>query len=281
MNVFEKIADVRAFRWKEATKSWLTWGLVPTMGALHEGHLALIQRARAENDRVGVSIFVNPKQFNRADDLNSYPRPLEHDLELLAKEKVDVVWTPSIDEVYPKDFQTSVSLGKITLPLEGAARPGHFTGVATVVSKLFNVFQPHRAYFGQKDAQQVSVIRQLVKDLAFNVEVIACPTVRESDGLAMSSRNLLLTPLERQAAPILYRALTEALSHWKENQSEAEHLRELIEHILQEEPLTRIDYVSIANPITLHELEGKFSQALVSMAVYIGSIRLIDNILLE
>ncbi len=275
MRVVTTIAKVRQIRWADST---LTWGLVPTMGALHEGHLALVRQALAENDRVGVSIFVNPIQFNRRDDLEKYPRPLERDLDMLRAEGVHVVWTPDEAEMYPAGFQTYVSVENVTQVLEGTSRPGHFRGVATVVAKLFNVFEPTRAYFGQKDAQQVAVIRQMVRDLAFNLEVIACPTLRESDGLAMSSRNVRLNRVEREAAPVLYRALLVAQNEWQAGRRDAEHLRATIREIIEGEPLAKIDYVSVAGPISLQELEGPAERALLSLAVFLGEVRLIDNV---
>ncbi len=277
MQVVKTIAEVRQIRWADAA---LTWGLVPTMGALHEGHLALVRQALAENDRVGVSIFVNPIQFNRRDDLEKYPRPLERDVDMLRAEGVHVVWTPDEAEMYPAGFQTLVSVENVTQVLEGASRPGHFRGVATVVAKLFNVFEPTRAYFGQKDAQQVAVIRQMVRDLAFNLEVIACPTLRESDGLAMSSRNVRLNRVEREASPVLYRALMAAQNEWQVGRRDAEHLRDTMRQIIESEPLAKIDYVSAADPISLQELEGPAERALLSLAVFLGEVRLIDNVVI-
>lgn len=278
MHVVKTIQEVREHRW---TDPRLTWGLIPTMGTLHAGHLSLVQRARQENDRVGVSIFVNPIQFNRRDDLEAYPRQLERDCEMLATEGVDLVWAPSEDEVYPPGYQTYINLEEITQPLEGASRPGHFRGVATVVAKLFNVFQPDRAYFGQKDAQQAAVIRQMVRDLAFNLEVIVCPIVREPDGLAMSSRNLRLRPDERNAAVVLSSALSAAKAEWDRGQRQGDHLRATMQTVIEAEPMARLDYVSAADPITLQEIQGEAKQALLSMAVFIGPVRLIDNIVLR
>ncbi len=276
MQVVKTVDAVRAARWEDP---WLTWGLVPTMGALHEGHLSLVRRARAENDRVAVSVFVNPTQFDRRDDLDAYPRDLVRDRALLEAEGVDLVWVPDEDEVYPPGFQTYVTVEEVTKPLEGAARPGHFRGVATVVAKLFNVFEPTRAYFGQKDAQQAAVIRQMVRDLAFNLDIVVCPIVREADGLALSSRNLRLTPEQRQAALVLSRALNAAKEAWRAGQRDAEHLRQTMHATIAAEPLARIDYVSAADPVTLRELDGDAERALLSMAVFIGDIRLIDNML--
>ena len=277
MFVAKTIEDVRAHRWADPG---LTWGLVPTMGALHEGHLSLVRRARAENDRVGVSIFVNPIQFDRRDDLDAYPRQLERDCALLGAEGVDLVWAPDETTVYPPGFQTYVSVEELTTVLEGAARPGHFRGVTTVVAKLFNVFQPTRAYFGQKDAQQAAVIRQMARDLAFNLDVVVCPIVREPDGLAMSSRNQLLKPGERPAALVLKRALDAAREAWAAGERRGERLRAIMRDVIAAEPLARLDYVSAADPVTLIEIDGEASAALLSMAVFVGQVRLIDNTLL-
>lgn len=277
MFVTKTIEDVRAHRWAEPG---LSWGLVPTMGTLHEGHLSLVRRARAENDRVGASIFVNPIQFDRRADLEAYPRQLERDCALLEAEGVDLVWAPDEATVYPPGFQTYVTVEEVTKVLEGAARPGHFRGVTTVVAKLFNVFQPTRAYFGQKDAQQAAVIRQMARDLAFNLEIVVCPIVREPDGLAMSSRNLLLKPEERPAALVLKRALDAARAAWESGERDGESLRAIMRAIIAAEPLARLDYVSAADPVTLAEIDGAASAALLSMAVFVGQVRLIDNTLL-
>jgi len=276
MQVVQTIDEVRAIRRADPLASW---GLVPTMGALHEGHLSLVRQARQENDRVAVSVFVNPKQFNNPDDLARYPRDLERDIALLEREGVDLVWAPTEAIMYPPDFQTTVTVAEVAKPLEGAYRPGHFQGVATVVAKLFNVVEPTRAYFGQKDAQQVVVIRQMVRDLGFNLEVRVCPTVREPDGLALSSRNALLNPAAREAATVLFRALSAAVEEWQDGWREAQHLREIMADIIEAERLARLEYVSVADPVTLAELEGDVERALLSMAVYIGDVRLIDNML--
>ncbi len=270
--------EVRAVRWAEPG---LAWGLVPTMGALHEGHLSLVRAARAANDRVGVSIFVNPTQFNNPEDLIKYPRNVEVDLALLREEGVDLVWLPRVEDVYPPGFQTTVSLAHVTQPLEGASRPGHFDGVATVVAKLFNVFQPMRAYFGQKDAQQVAMIQQMVRDLNFNLEIVVGPIVREVDGLAMSSRNVRLTPEQRAAAPVLYSALSSACAAWESGGRSPDDLRRVMTDALNAEPLARVDYISVADPVTLVELEDSAKRALLSMAVYFGEVRLIDNMVVE
>jgi pantoate--beta-alanine ligase len=247
------------------------------MGYLHEGHLSLVRRARQENERVSVSIFVNPTQFNNPDDLTTYPRDLDRDLSLLEKEGVDLVWTPSPDLVYPPGYQTYVEVEEVTNYLEGLARPDHFRGVTTVVSKLFNVFQPQRAYFGQKDAQQAAVIKRMVQDLNFNLEVLVCPIVREADGLAMSSRNANLSPVARAQASCLYRALSAANDAFAEGERNADKLRTLMLNIIQSADLARPDYISVAHPETLQELEMVEDHALLSMAVFVGGVRLIDN----
>ncbi|MCI0710564.1 MAG: pantoate--beta-alanine ligase [Chloroflexi bacterium] len=273
----ETIADLRAIRWQDPS---LTWGLVPTMGALHEGHIALVRQARRDNDRVAVSIFVNPTQFNDPADLEKYPRNLAQDIEMLRAENVDLAWSPPVNEMYPHGFQTSVIVKELTRPLEGEHRPGHFEGVATVVAKLFNAVQPTRAYFGQKDVQQVAVIKRMVRDLNFNLDVVVHPTVREADGLALSSRNSRLSPGERTAAAVLYRALSVAKSRFDSGETDAAALRQMMTDIINDEPLSRIDYVSVAHPDTLQEFTGDVEQALLSLAVYIGEIRLIDNMVI-
>lgn len=277
MQVVQTIAEVRAQRWANPTVSW---GLVPTMGSLHEGHLSLVRQARANNDRVAVSIFVNPIQFDRRDDLDAYPRQLAADCALLEAEGVDLVWSPTEADMYPDGFQTYVAVEQLTTGLEGAMRDGHFRGVTTVVAKLFNVCQPTRAYFGQKDAQQAAVIRQMARDLGFNLDVVVCPIVRESDGLAMSSRNALLSPDERAAATVLSRALQSAQQAWTNGERDAEHLRSTLLAVLQGEPLAKPEYISVADPITLQELNGEVSTGLCSMAVFVGTTRLIDNMIL-
>jgi pantoate--beta-alanine ligase len=257
-----------------------TFGLVPTMGALHRGHLSLVARARAESDHVGVSIFVNPTQFGPGEDLATYPRNPERDLELLEQAGADLVWIPSPETVYPPGFQTSVAVEQLSIPLEGKCRPGHFRGVATVVVKLLNVFTPDRAYFGQKDAQQVTVVWRIVEDLNFPTEIVVCPTVREPDGLAMSSRNTYLTPAERRAATVLYRALSAARARYEAGERDAEVLRTAMRALIVAEPLAHEDYVSAADPKALVELSQVQDRVLLSLAVTIGRTRLIDNLLL-
>jgi pantoate--beta-alanine ligase len=249
------------------------------MGYLHEGHLSLVRRAKTECASVGVSIFVNPAQFGPNEDLASYPVDLERDQALLEREAVDLVWIPTREQMYPEGFQTWVTVEELTRPLEGEHRPGHFRGVATVVAKLFNAVQPDRAYFGQKDAHQLAVVRRMAQDLDFGVEVVACPTMREADGLAMSSRNVGLSPEERRAAGVLYRALSAAQQAYAGGEREAEALRRSVTETLQAEPLARIQYVSVADPETLAELQGEVGRALLSMAVFLGKTRLIDNVI--
>ncbi len=254
-------------------------GFVPTMGYLHEGHLSLVRMARRENTSVVVSIFVNPTQFGPGEDLDRYPRDIPRDLALLEREGVDLVWTPTPEVMYGEDFQTWVTVEGLTQYLEGAYRPGHFRGVTTVVTKLFLAVQPQRAYFGQKDAQQARVIQQMVKDLNFPIVIVVGPTVREPDGLAMSSRNTYLNPEERQAATVLYRALRAARDAFEQGERDADALRQKMLAVLKKEPLARVQYVSCADPDTLEELHGPVERALLSMAVFIGNTRLIDNML--
>lgn len=255
-------------------------GLVPTMGYLHDGHASLAAQARAENASVITTIFVNPGQFDRADDLAAYPRDLERDLQLLAQLGVDLVFAPQAGEIYPDGFQTYVEVEQVSRPLEGAHRPGHFRSVATVVAKLFNLAQAQRAYFGQKDAQQVRVIQQMVADLNFPVEVVVCPIRREPDGLAMSSRNSYLTPEQRAAAPIIFRSLKAAGTAYQAGERAASALRQVMLDVLATEPLAQVEYVSVADADTLAELDEITGQALCSMAVRMGKARLIDNLLL-
>ena len=255
-------------------------GLVPTMGYLHQGHLALVRQARTENSSVVVSIFVNPTQFGPREDLSQYPRDFQRDLAILEKEKTDAVFAPSAAEMYLPRFGSWVDIEKITERLEGASRPGHFRGVATIVAKLFNIIQPTRAYFGQKDAQQLVVIQKMVSDLNMNLKIIAVPTVREPDGLAMSSRNTYLNPQERQAALVLFQTLNLAQTLWQQGETSAEKLRREMLTLIQKEPLAGIDYVSVADNETLDELETVKPSAIVSVAVKIGETRLIDNIVL-
>ena len=277
MKVIEKINDMRRLRQRLNEPV----GLVPTMGDLHEGHLALVRQARAENPSVVVSIFVNPTQFGLQEDYEKYPRDHVLDLSILRKEKTDIVFMPSVTEMYPAPFNSWVEMGKITERLEGASRPGHFRGVTTVVAKLFNIIQPTRAYFGQKDAQQAIVIKKMVTDLDMNLEIVTVPTVRESDGLAMSSRNIYLNSEQRQAAVVIYQALSLAQELWSQGEKDTERIRQKIIALIKKQPLANIDYVSIADNETLDELDTIRPPVLVSLAINIGKTRLIDNVVLE
>lgn len=258
-----------------------TIGFVPTMGALHQGHLSLVRAAREKSDAVVVSIFVNPAQFDRREDLNSYPRDLARDTALLSQEKVDYVFVPAVDEIYPSQFSTYVTVEALTDKLEGAARPGHFRGVTTVVAILLNIVRPDFAFFGQKDAQQAVVIKQMARDLAFDTEIIVRPIVREESGLAMSSRNQNLNEDEQRASTILRQALLGAQSAYEKGELDATRLKEIVRGAIEEEPLARIDYVSVNDAQSLEALEHIGGHpALLSLAVFIGKTRLIDNIVL-
>lgn len=274
MIVTGNIQQIRDIRWQDPT---LTWGLVPTMGFLHEGHLSLVRRALAENDRVMVTIYVNPTQFAPTEDLSSYPKDLERDLSLLKELGTDVVFTPDDTVMYPAGYQTYVDVQDVTKVLEGASRPTHFQGVATIVAKLFNIAQPTRAYFGQKDFQQTAVLKQMVSDLNYNLEMVICPTGREADGLAMSSRNKYLSPKQRQVAPLLHRALTAGVAALNAGERDAEKIRQLVMEIIAAEPLARLDYFSVADPYSLVELDEVGERVLLSTAVFFDSTRLIDN----
>ena len=256
-------------------------GLVPTMGWLHDGHRALMERARADDATTVVTIFVNPRQFDEAADYQRYPRNEARDLQACDEAGVDLVWAPPAEEVYPPGFDTLVRVGAVAGPLEGAARPGHFDGVATVVAILFALVGAEHAYFGQKDAQQVMVIRQMARDLALPTDVIACPTVREADGLALSSRNVHLSPAERAAAPVLHRALVTARDRWSAGERSAEALRGVMRDVLTTQALADVEYVSCADGVTLRELDRVDGEALLSTAVHFGATRLIDNEPLE
>jgi len=277
MKVIETIVGMRQAR-KELEEPV---GFVPTMGFLHDGHLALVKQAREENASVAVSIFVNPTQFGPKEDFKGYPRDTKRDLEML-EPITDIVFMPSGAEMYPENCDSWVEVGSITERLEGASRPGHFRGVSTIVAKLFNIVQPTRAYFGQKDAQQLLVIRKMVADLNMYLEVVACPTVREPDGLAMSSRNTYLNSQQRQAATVLYRALNLAEKRWAQGEKDAGEMRIEMTDLIKMEPLAKIDYISIADAVTLKETFHRIKPpVLVSLAVKIGKTRLIDNVILE
>jgi pantoate--beta-alanine ligase len=256
-------------------------GLVPTMGALHDGHLSLIRRCRAENDAVVMSLFVNPIQFNRTDDLDSYPRDLDRDARLAAEEGVDVLFAPPAEGIYPKVYRTYVTVEGLTDRWEGAARPGHFRGVATICTKLFTICRPHRAYFGQKDYQQSLVVRRLVADLNLGLDIVVVPTVREPDGLALSSRNVLLSAEERQQATILSRALFQAQAAVRGGERDAVRLRDRLEAEIRRSALAVLDYVAICDPETLEPLERIGGRAVAVVAATFGTTRLIDNVSLE
>ena len=277
MKVVEKISEMRRLRQRLARSV----GFVPTMGYLHEGHLALVRKARAENSSVVASIFVNPTQFGPQEDYEKYPRDHELDLSMLEREKTDIVFMPSVTEMYPERFNSWVEVSKVTERLEGATRPTHFRGVTTIVAKLFNIVQPTRAYFGQKDAQQAIVIKKMVADLNMNLKIVTVPTVREPDGLAMSSRNAYLNPQQRQAALVLHQALNLTQKLWSQGEKDAERIRQEMKALIKKQPLAIIDYVSIADNETLDELDTVSPPALVSLAVRIGKTRLIDNVVLE
>ncbi len=276
MKVVTTIPELRAERADLARPV----GFVATMGYLHAGHLSLVQRARDDCASVVVSIFVNPTQFGPSEDLEAYPRDIPQDLQLLEAEGVDLVWTPNPEVMYPPGYQTWVMVDEVTKPLEGAYRLGHFRGVTTVVAKLLNCVQPQKSYFGQKDAQQVVVVRRLAQDLNFPTEIVVCPIVREADGLAMSSRNVFLNPAERKAAIVLSRALRAADEAFIRGQREASKLRGIVAEVVNGEKLAQLQYISCADPDTLQELEGPVKRVLLSMAVYFGRTRLIDNILI-
>ncbi len=276
MKTIETVAELR----EELARAARPLGLVPTMGALHDGHVALVDRARLDNRTVCASIFVNPTQFGPREDFSDYPRDMEADLSKLDRAGTDVVFTPSFDEVYPDGFDTYVDVGSVADRREGEHRPGHFRGVATVVCKLLAVVRPDRAYFGQKDAQQCVVVKRLNADLDLGAEIVVVPTVREPDGLALSSRNEYLSPSERRAATVIYRALELARSMYGDGVADAGSIRREVGSLIDAEPLARVDYVSVADPDTLEELVRVTPGALTSLAVYVGETRLIDNITL-
>lgn len=277
MQVVRTILELRALRAGAASPV----GLVPTMGALHDGHLSLVRRAREECETVVASLFVNPTQFGPNEDFDRYPRDEARDLALFEREGTDIVFAPSVEEMYPGTLATTVSLGGIAERLEGATRPGHFDGVATVVAKLFNIVQPDRAYFGQKDGQQLRVIRTFVRDLDMPIEVVGCPTVREQDGLALSSRNVYLSAEERAQAISLSRGLRRSEAAFEDGARDAETLRRLVREEIEAQPLAEIDYVSLADSESLDELDGDVAgEALLSLMVRFGATRLIDNVTL-
>lgn len=253
-------------------------GLVPTMGALHEGHLSLIRRARRENGFVVVSVFINPTQFGPGEDLDTYPRDLERDLELCAREGVDLVFSPTPETMYPPSYSTWVEVERITAGLCGRSRPGHFRGVCTVVTKLFNICQPDRAYFGEKDAQQLAVVQRMTSDLDWPITIASCPTVREADGLALSSRNQRLTPEARAQAPVLYRALLAGKKLIEEGERRADVLKESMQQVLAEAPLAKLDYLEVVRADDLSPVSVVTGECLIAVAARFGDVRLIDNI---
>lgn len=280
MKVIDNVKEVR-----EQVKEWrqqgLSVGLVPTMGYLHEGHKSLIDRAVKENDRVVVSVFVNPMQFGVGEDLESYPRDMERDCKLCENAGAAVVFHPEPEEMYTKDFSSFVDMNTLTKGLCGKTRPIHFRGVCTVVAKLFNIVTPDRAYFGQKDAQQLAVIRHMVSDLNFGIEIVGCPIIREEDGLAKSSRNTYLNEQERKAATVLNRSLQEAENLYGNGERNAEVLTNAIRSQLEKEPLAKIDYVELVDWNTLEPVKKAEGSILIAIAVYIGKTRLIDNRILN
>ena len=270
MKIFESVSELRSML--EVVKRPV--GLVPTMGSLHEGHLALVRRARTENETLVVSVFVNPSQFERDEDLESYPRNIDADIDILEKVGVDAIFTPSVAEMYPNGFDTIVNAGEIAERLEGEFRPSHFNGVATIVCKLISIVKPNHAYFGQKDAQQGVVVSRINTDLGLGAEIVMVPTVRDSDGLALSSRNARLSPPERKAANVLYKSLLLAKNL---ETPDAKTIRSQMRLLIGKEPLARVEYVSISDPCTLKEVHMIEGSALVSLAVWVGNTRLIDN----
>lgn len=279
MEVVETIAALR-----ERRRAWYTQGrqvgVVLTMGALHAGHLALVAAARAENERVITTIFVNPLQFNEGDDFSRYPRTIERDSALLEAAGVDLLLLPTVTELYPPGFATTVNVAEVTEPFEGALRPGHFTGVATVVTKFFAITQPDRTYFGQKDAQQVAVVRRFITDLNLPIELRVVPTVRSDDGLALSSRNVQLNPAERAAAPVLYRGLTAARDRWLRGERAAAALCAAVTEVVEEQPLLALEYIAVVDPDSMTPRDGAALDGggLLVLAARCGPIRLIDNL---
>lgn len=278
MIVTADISEIRKARWENPTA---TWGLAPTMGALHAGHKSLMVRSVAENNKTCATIFVNPTQFAPTDDLDKYPRTLKDDLKMLEAAGVDLVFTPTPDVMYPAGFGTQVIVDGVTSILEGEFRPGHFDGVTQIVSKLFNIVQPKRAYFGQKDVQQTVVLKKMIRDLNYNLDLIVCPTVREPDGLAMSSRNRYLSVTQRKNAPVLHRSLKMAADMIKGGEQSAHQVRQKIREMVNSTPEAVLIYASVASGIDLSEMEQIEGNVVISLAAWFGSTRLIDNLILE
>jgi pantoate--beta-alanine ligase len=280
MKICATISEVRA-ACGDARANGKRLGLVPTMGALHEGHLSLVRAAKAQSDAVTVSIFVNPTQFGPTEDLSKYPRQFERDRQLLEKEGVEILFAPPVEEIYPHGEVTWVLVEGLSEKLDGRSRPGHFRGVTTIVAKLFHVVEPEAAFFGQKDAAQLAVIRRMVKDLNFPVEIVACPIVREPDGLAMSSRNAYLSREERGRALVLQRALQETRKQFSAGERSAAKLVSAGKEVFAREPQVALDYFEIVDPDTLDPVEQISQDTLVAVAVYVGATRLIDNVVLK
>ena len=265
---------------RNATQAGKRVGLVPTMGALHDGHLSLVRAAKSQNDLVAVSIFVNPLQFGPTEDFDKYPRTLDRDATLLRELGVDLLFLPSVAEMYPPGARTHVEVGELSSRLDGGSRPGHFRGVTTVVCKLFEIVRPHHAYFGQKDAAQVAVLRKMARDLDMDVEVVVCPIVREPDGLAMSSRNVYLNPVQRKQALVLSRSLQQVKAAFDVGERDAQKLTGVGTRTIASEPGARLDYFAIVDPETLEPVPDVSRGALVAVAAWVGTTRLIDNLLL-
>jgi pantoate--beta-alanine ligase len=280
MKIFKSVEEMRsACRATERADQRL--GFVPTMGALHEGHLSLVRAAREQNNVVAVSIFVNPTQFGPNEDFSKYPRSFERDCELLEKEGVDLLFAPSVEEMYPDGTATWVTVEGLSDKLCGRSRPRHFRGVTTVVAKLFNIIEPDLAFFGQKDAAQVAIIRRMVRDLHFSVQIVGCPIVREPDGVAMSSRNAYLDPTQRQSALVLYRSLMEIQKGFEQGEHSAAKLIEAGKRVFDSEPAVRLDYLEIVDADTMEAAEDVWGGTLVAIAAFVGTTRLIDNIVLN
>jgi pantoate--beta-alanine ligase len=280
MKIVHTIWEVKqqVTEWKQ---QGLSVGFVPTMGALHAGHISLVTKSASENDKTAVSIFVNPTQFSPTEDLEAYPRDMDTDSKLCVNAGVDLIFNPSASEMYPKDFCTYIDMDDITNELCGRSRPTHFRGVCTVVNKLFNVVTPTRAYFGQKDAQQLAVIKKMVTDLSMNIEVVGCPIVREDDGLAMSSRNAYLNPAERAAALILSQALHTGEQLVSNGERSSQKIISAIRNVIETQPLAKIDYVEVVDNNTMQKVNTIDGQTLVAIAVFIGKTRLIDNVIID
>lgn len=276
MKLINNIKEIR-----KQVKDWkndgLSVALVPTMGYLHEGHESLIKKASEDNDKVIVSIFVNPMQFGINEDLSTYPRNIDRDSDICEKNGASLIFNPSVEEMYTDGFSTFVDLNNLTSGLCGKSRPTHFRGVCTVVSKLFNIVNPDKAYFGQKDAQQLSIIKQMVTDLNFDIEIVSCPIVREADGLAKSSRNTYLSKEERQASTIINKSLKKAKALIKSGERDSKNIIDFIKNEINKEPLAKIDYVSIVDNNTIKSIKTIEEGSLIAVAVFIGNTRLIDN----